>query len=58
MIRRISMSGGSVVFQGLPVPDPNDFCITLHPCHCTASKGDREFQTFVMTWKQAYEIPV
>ncbi len=56
-IRRISMSGGSVVHQGLPVPDPDDFCITLHPCRCVSSKGEANFATFVNVWKQAYNIP-
>lgn len=55
-IRRISMSGGSVVLQGLPVPDPNDFCITLYPCRCTVNKGDKDFQAFVDAWKKAYSV--
>ena len=57
VIRRISMSGGSVVFQGLPVPDPEDFCIVMHPCRCTADKHDNAFQAFINAWRQAYEIP-
>ena len=56
-IRRISMSGGSVLYQGLPVPDPDDFCITIHPCRCTSSKNERGFEDFVSAWKQAYHIP-
>lgn len=56
-IRRISMSGGSVVYQGLPVPDPDDFCITIHPCRCSTSKSETGFQNFVNVWKQAYNIP-
>ena len=55
--RRISMSGGSVVHQGLPVPDPDDFCIMLHPCSCVSSVGDANFPAFVNVWKQAYNIP-
>ena len=54
---RISMSGGSVVQQGLPVPDPDDFCITLHPCHCVSSVHDADFPAFVNVWRQAYNIP-
>jgi hypothetical protein len=54
---RISMSGGSVVHQGLPVPDPDDFCITLHPCHCVSSIHDADFPAFVNAWRQAYNIP-
>jgi hypothetical protein len=56
-IRRISMSGGSVVYQGLPAPDPDDFCITIHPCRCSTSKIETGFQNFVNVWKQAYNIP-
>jgi hypothetical protein len=56
-VRRISMSGGSVVYQGLPVPDPDDFCITIHPCRCSAAKGEGVFPTFVNVWQQAYCIP-
>jgi hypothetical protein len=55
-IRRVSMSGGTVVLQGLPVPDPNDFSITLHPCKCTVGKGDRDFPTFMDACKKAYSI--
>ena len=55
-IRRISMSGGSVVYQGLPVPDPDDFCITIHPCCCTASKTEVGFRAFLNAWKQSYNI--
>jgi hypothetical protein len=55
-IRRVSMSGGSVVLQGLPVPDPNDFSITLYPCKCTVTKGERDFPTFMDAWKKAYAI--
>ena len=50
------MSGGSVVLQGLPVPDPNDFSITLYPCKCTVTKGERDFPTFMDAWKKAYAI--
>ncbi len=55
--RRISMSGGSVVHQGLPVPDPDDFSITLYPCRCISSRGEANFPAFVNVWKQAYNIP-
>jgi len=56
-IRRMSMSGGSVVYQGLPVPDPEDFCITVYPCRCTSGKGEASFAPFLNAWKQAYGIP-
>jgi hypothetical protein len=56
VIRRISMSGGSLVDQGLQVPDPDDFTITLHPCCCSASKPDPMFAAFVSSWKKAYAI--
>ncbi len=56
-IRRISMSGGSVVHQGLPVPDPDDFSVTLFPCRCTSGKADANFPAFVNVWRQAYNIP-
>jgi hypothetical protein len=56
VIRRISMSGGSFIDQGLPVPDPSDFCITLHPCSCSSSKGENNFLAFLATCKKAYEI--
>jgi len=56
-IRRISMSGGSVVYQGLPVPDPEDFCVTVYPCCCTSAKGQASFTAFLNAWKQAYGIP-
>jgi hypothetical protein len=51
------MSGGSVVHQGFPVPDPDDFCITLHPCHCSGAKGEANFPAFLNVWRQAYNIP-
>jgi hypothetical protein len=56
LIRRISMSGGSLIDQGLPVPDPEDFCIMVHPCRCSSAKGEPNFQTFLNCWKMAYDI--
>jgi hypothetical protein len=56
-IRRVSMSGGTAQIMGQPVPDPDDFCITLHPCGCTACKGSKDFQAFLDAFKQAYGIP-
>jgi hypothetical protein len=57
VIRRISMNGGSLVDQGLPVPDPDDFCIMVHPCRCSSAKGEANFQAFLNCWKKAYDIP-
>jgi hypothetical protein len=57
VIRRISMSGGSFIDQGLPVPDPDDFCIMVHPCRCNSAKGESTFQAFFNCWKMAYDIP-
>jgi hypothetical protein len=51
------MSGGSLVDQGLQVPDPDDFSITMHPCCCSASKREpAAFPAFISCWKKAYEI--
>jgi hypothetical protein len=50
------MSGGSVVEQGLQVPDPDDFSIVFYPCCCVSSKRDENFQVFLNCWKKAYEI--
>jgi hypothetical protein len=56
LISRVSMSGGSVIDQGLQVPDPDDFAIVIHPCRCVCSKRDASFPAFLSCWKKAYEI--
>ena len=56
-VRRVSMSGGTVFYAGEGVPDPDDFCITVHPCCCTAAKGEDVFEAFLNFWQQSYGMP-
>jgi hypothetical protein len=56
-IRRVSMTGGTIMIQGHSIPDPDQICITLHKCGCTSCKGSPDFQAFLDAFKAAYGIP-